>query len=170
MIFTTTLEQEKKIDANYLLKVQKKQKEIDDRIKKTGKIEKYTGYAYVTKPSRTFYYENSQIYLEINGIKELCSNNINNLDNLNNSNDLDLDEISKKVGRIYKTDSDFDIKIKDFITRNDSWKIIFYPSKTDGGVYYCTDNKFDVPAELKSLGNSDVLLLEDDDKYEICCG
>ena len=158
MIFYTTKEQEELLDERYNLKIEIKKKELVERKRKTGLIEKFTAYAYISKDERVFYNIKSQLYLDINGTKHSHLNM-----------NLEPDEL----GQIYKTDSDFDSKVDEFLSQYKNWKITFYPSKKDGCVQYASSSDSDTPAQLESLDdeNSNItIILEDEDKYDICCG
>ena len=71
----------------------------------------------------------------------------------------------------YKVDSQFNEDLSKFINDNKNWKIIFYPAKRDGSVCYFSSDENDTPAEIISLDNEkNKFVLENKDKYDICCG
>ncbi len=168
MIFYTTNQQEELLDIKYNELIKIKNNEIKEREKKTGKIEKFSAYAFVKKDPRVFYWESSQLFIIING-KKVPHDNFN-LDPMDITNKNNLIGKKKNFGQIYKTDSDFDTKVKNFISLHPNWMIIFYPHKAHGCVGYVSTNEYDIPAELKSLDSNDILVLEDSDKYDLFCG
>lgn len=128
----------------------------------TGKIQKYTAYAFVKKEQCCFYKINGLYFIKIN--EKIYSYNYNP-ENPNNKPD------EENLGIIYKVDSDFEKELKKFTNNNSDWKIIFYPDKKDGCVCYCSLNKNDTPSEIISLVDKKIkLVLESDDKYDLICG
>ena len=71
---------------------------------------------------------------------------------------------------IYKVDSEFNKELNKFINNNSCWKITFYPAKKDGNVSYYSLNENDTLAKIISLcDKKNKLVLENDDKYDLCC-
>ncbi len=162
MIFYTTKEQEIVLDYDYKIKIEDKQKEIKQKELETGKIQKYTAYAFVKKEPRYFYKINGIYYIEINKTKYPYK-----YDPLNYNDKPTLDNL----GKIYKVDSDFNKELNQFMSDNINWKMSFYPDKKDGCVSYYSWDENDTPAKIMSLNDKKIkLLLENKDKYDICCG
>jgi hypothetical protein len=162
MTFYTVKEQEFVLDFDYNVKIEEKQKEINQKELETGKIQKWTAYAFVKKEPRYFYKIDGKYLIEINGKKYPYKYNPEN------SNDKPDKE---NLGVIYKVDSEFNKELNKFINNNSSWKITFYPAKKDGSVSYYSLNENDTPAEIISLVDMKIkLVLENNDKYDLCCG
>lgn len=150
MIFYTTKAQESLINRKYNEEINKKQFEIDEEQRKTGKLQKYTAYMYIEKPHRIFNVENNQIYIIIDG-QELYS------------------PAYESDGGCYRTDQFFDEQLSGFIERNKIYTITFFPSGSYGNsVYYYTNGVENVmPAVIKSL--TEEIKLENEDNYDIGC-
>ena len=168
MIFYTTEEQEKLLDENYNIALEAKKKEIEKIVKETGEPHKYTAKAYVNIEDRTFYVDsNSKTFIIINDKMTECSSLIN----FENTSD-DIIKLESNGG-IYKTDKDFDIKVKEFISKYNSYYVQFYPAKLSAQMSYVAD-KYVIPAKIYSdkLGSDNnpeqTIELEDEDKYDLC--
>ena len=169
MIIYTTIEQELQLDKRYYEKIELKKKKIAQREKETGKIEKYTAYAYVKRKPRIFIFDSNQLGLLIDDkIMPVYYYKLDSVPESNLSNDI--------IGCIYKTDSDFNSQVANFISTHNKWKISFYLDKIQGGLAYVSSDLSDVPAKLSGLTENlteienDFLILEDEDKYDIVCG
>jgi hypothetical protein len=168
MIFYTTEEQERLLDLNYNTALEAKKKEISDIEKQTGKPHKYTAEAYINIEQRTFYVDtNSKTFIIINDEMTECFSLIN----FENASD---DIIKLELnGSIYKTDKDFDLKVKEFISKYNSYYVQFYPAKLSAQMSYVAD-KYEIPAKIYSekIGSDnnpeETIELEDEDKYDLC--
>jgi hypothetical protein len=142
---------EKLIDEKYLYAVKTKQKELDEIEKKTGKIQKYTAYAFVTQPDRIFHFKDGQVFVEIN------------------SNLIQIPNQPVPKGRTYRTDPEFDVLLNHFFLKHNQYqfKITFsVAGKYGPTIYYCSgENVF--PAKIEA--NGEILLLENEDSYDIGC-
>jgi len=172
MIFYTTEEQERLLDLNYNNAVEAKQKEIDELEKRTKEPHKYRAGAYFQQDPRIFYVDsNSKIFILINDKLTECFSKIN-FENASINNEIVTE--SELNGRIYKTDKDFDLKVKEFISRHDSYYVRFYIHKMSSQMQYCSGDDSEIPAEIYSekLGSDnqpeEKIILEDEDKYDLC--
>lgn len=163
MIFYTTKEQEIVLDFNYKIQIENKQKEINQKQLETGKIQKYTAYAFVKKEPRVFYKIDGMYYIEINNSKYPYQYNPLSL---NHDDKPDL----KHMGQVYKVDSDLKKELNKFLNDNEDWIITFYLDKKNGSVIYCSADKNDTPADIYSLDRKNKLILEIEDKYDLCIG
>jgi hypothetical protein len=162
MFFYTTKEQEVVLDFDYNNKIEQKTKEIEQKELETGQIRKWTAYAFVKKEPRSFYKIDGLYYVKINGKKYPYKFKPENQDDKPNF---------QNFGVIYKVDFDFYKELNKFINDNLNWKIIFYPNKKDGCISYISSNESDTPAEIISLEDKKIkLVLENNEKYDICCG
>lgn len=168
MIFFTTKEQEILLDVNYNKQIDEKKIEIKKTELITGKIQKWTAYAYVKRNPRIFYKIDNEYYLEIEG--NLYKYEFNTVANIDNSYNL-LNMTNPTSGKIYKVDSQFNSSLNNFLNKNNNWKIIFYLDKKDGSVTYNSQNKYDIPAKIISLDDENkYLCLEDNEKYDLVYG
>ena len=149
MIIYTTESIEKLIDEKYNQELINKQKELDDKQKRTGKLNKYTARVYVNKPDRVFHVKDDEIFVEING--ELVK--INNR--------------PSQKGGVYCTDPEFDEQLIEFIKSHPNYKITFNVAGRYGTtIYYCSGPNV-YPSFIES--NNLVLFMENEDNYDIGC-
>lgn len=141
---------EKLIDEKYLQDVKTKQKELDEIQKKTGKIQKYTAYAFVTKPDRIFHIKDGEVFVEINSKLVKIPNQ------------------SVPKGKTYRTDPKFNNQLSDFVVKHNSFKITFsVAGKYGPTIYYCGGPN--VHPSKAEADNGDLLLMENEDNYDIGC-
>lgn len=150
MIIYTSYEVEKELNRDFMNQIKLKEKEIMERQLKTGKIQKWTAYAFVNKPDRIFYKEGNNLYILMNGVK------------------VQIDNIQDKKGGIYCTDPNFDKELEEFIKINPNYKITFVPGGRYGSsISYYSPTPHVYPAKIESNGFS--LELENEDNYDIIC-
>ena len=153
MIFYTNKRQEILIDSKYRLEIKKKQKEIDDKEKQTGKLHKYIASFYISKPNRIFSCKDGIKYIKIGRKKFKCP----------------LEEIES--GSIYKIDPEFTNNFTDFVSKYNNYSIEFYPNGKYGkSIAYFTGLTNVYSSILYELNNSNNFIwLEDEEKYDIAC-
>lgn len=145
--YYTTAEQEVELAKIYAEALAVKQAEIDAHEKRTGRIQKFTARAHVSKPPRVFDVNGLQIVLDRLGP---CPTE------------------PHTRGACYMTDPSFDDKISDFLSRHTAYRVIFYPDGRYGPtVSYYSDG---MPAMFTSDEGDEVLYAEDEEKYELVCG
>lgn len=145
--YYTTAEQEAALTAIYEQELQQKQAQIDAEQRRTGRIQKFTAYAHISKAPRIFDVSGTEVTLEGYGPASLTK-----IDG----------------GGTYMTDPSFDDKIADFLRRNSSYRVIFQPSGRWGPtVSYCSRG---MPATFISEDGTETLNAEDEDKYDLCVG
>ncbi len=151
MEYYSSFDLEKSINDEYLLNINKKQKELDELEKDTGKPQKYTAFALIKKSDVIFIVKNNKTYF----MEEKKENLINEHDNKikENSNNY-----------LYKIDEDFDYQIEEFIKKYPNYKITFQISKYGSTVYYDASDRV-YPAILEAE-NGEKLVAEDINKYE----
>jgi len=150
MQFYLTKEQETILDIPYFISLQEKENELKELRKKTGKIQKYTAKAYILKEPRIFIIEDGFKFLYLLNKKVLCEYNPD-----------------ETYETIYKTDSNFDKKVKEFIEKHKNVKITFYVDKKDGSMGYYTKDPNEIPAKIEALYSNEFLNIEDPEKYEL---
>ena len=150
MNYFTSDAHEKILDEKYMKDVKIKQAEIDEVQKKTKKIQKYTARAYILQPERIFCVEeDGKIYFGSVAPENECP------------------KILTPGGKKYLLDSNFELSVLEFINKHKSYKVIFSPDGKYGPTCcYCSAIGA-LPAKLESY-DGDTLLVEDDDKYDIC--
>jgi hypothetical protein len=145
--YYTTADQEAALAKIYANSLTAKQAEIDSQEKRTGRIQKFTARAHVSKPPRVF---------DVNGPLII-------LDGLGSCPTEPL-----TGGACYTTDPSFDDKIAAFLQAHVAYRVIFYPDGRYGPtVGYCSTG---LPATFISDDDTETLHAEDDDKYELLCG
>jgi hypothetical protein len=155
--FYSTPEYEKRLKDTYDFAIKKKQDEIDEIQRRTKKIQKFTAKAHISRPERVFTVFNNKIYCGKIEDNIICPNRL------------------IEGGCEYKldTEGDYAIKINDFMEKYNNYKVIFNPDGRYGPTaYYCTKNDA-TPARLIPLdyiGNDFILILDDENKYDILCG
>lgn len=149
--FYSTAEYENELNSEYEFAVKKKQDEIDELYRRTKKIQKFTGRAYISKPNRVFYVEEDNIYY-----KEVVPENI-------------CPKEKVEGGKKYVLDSNFDFYIQQFVEKHKRYKVIFSPDGSYGPTCcYCSSIDA-VPARMESY-DGEVIILDDESKYDICAG
>lgn len=105
--YYTPAEQEAALSAIYEQELQQKQAQIDIEERRTGCIPKFTARAHISKAPRIFDVSGADVTLEGSG-----------------------PAATTKIegGGTYMTDPLFDDKIADFLSRNQSYRVIFHPS------------------------------------------
>ncbi len=148
MIIYTSAYVEKVLQDLFMSEIKIKEKEIKEREVNTGKIQKYTAYAYIHKPLRIFHMKNNQLYVELpDGL-------------------VSIDNKPDPKGAIYRTDPDFDSQLEQLIKSNSEYKITFMPSGRYGPtIYYCNNDPNVYPALIEFDNFS--LTLENEDAYDI---
>jgi len=152
MIYYTTKEQEDIITKPYLEAVKIKNKEIKDKEKKTGQIQKYTSQVFIKTPNRTFISNGSEMFIRIEGIDYLCPNQL------------------EEGGGEYRIDPDFTENLKKFVESNPKYIISFDIDGKYGKCiyYYAPPNVY--PSKISNIENENIFeYLEDEDKYDIGC-
>lgn len=147
--FFSTAEYENKLKAEYEFAVKKKQDEIDEVYRRTKKIQKFTGRAHISRPERVFFVEDDLIYYE-----EICSDKICPNEKVNG-------------GEKYVLDSNFDYYIQEFISKHKNYKVIFSPDGSYGPTCCYCSSIGAVPARMESY-DGEVIILDDESKYDIC--
>jgi hypothetical protein len=131
--------------------IKAKQLEIDEKYRKTKKIQKYTAYAYISKLERIFCVEDDKIYCGEVTIENECPTQ----------------EVSG--GKTYILDGDFELQINNFKQKHKKYKVIFYLNGKYGPTCcYCSDTDA-LPAKMESY-DGDILIVENEDKYDLCVG
>jgi hypothetical protein len=151
MKYFTSKAYEKVLDEKYMQQIKAKQLEIDEKYRKTKKIQKYTAYAYISKLERVFCVEDDKIYC--GEVKE--------------ENECPTQEVSG--GKTYILDSDFELQINNFKQKHKRYRVIFYLNGKYGpSCYYCSKIGA-LPAKMESY-DGDILIVENEDKYDLCVG
>jgi hypothetical protein len=151
--FYSTAKYEKKLNEKYEFEVKKKQDEIDEIQRRTKKIQKFTARAHIPKPERVFYIYNRIAYCDKIDDKNICPIN---LVEGGAGYVLDVEEESKYA------------KLAEFVNKCRNYKITFYPDGRYGPTTcYCTKINA-IPAKLESIEGDYELILDDEDKYDIC--
>ncbi len=150
MKFYTTKEQEKLICKDYNLALKKKQKEIDEKEKKTGKLHKYSASFYIRQPSRVFICEDEKIYMVFGRKKIMCP----------------IEEVED--GGAYFIDPTFEEKFNNFVSANPNYSIKF--TMDNGSVGYCGGENV-YSSTISSLANPDISEeYRDEEKMDLVCG
>lgn len=149
-VFYSTAEYERILKEKYKFAIKKKQDEIDEIYSKTKKIQKFTAYAYICRLERVFCVEeDGSVYYEEVVPDNICP--------------------SEKVegGEKYILDTNFDYAIMKFVEKHKRYKVVFFPDGHYGPTCcYCSFIGA-IPARLESY-DGEVLVAEDDSKYDIC--
>jgi hypothetical protein len=149
MNYFTSEAYEKGLDEKYMKYVKIKQAEIDETERKTKRVQKYTARAYILHPERVFYVEDGKIFC--GSLENECPTEL------------------VPGGKCYTLDGDFKNKILEFQNKNKRYKIIFSPDGKFGPTCcYCSKENA-TPAKLESY-DGEFLIVDDDDKYDICVG
>jgi hypothetical protein len=152
VIFFSTAKYEKKLNEKYEFEVKKKQDEIDEIQRRTKKIQKFTARAHISKPERVFYIYNGIAYCEKIDDKNICPINF----------------VEGGVQYILDNEESNSAKLAEFVNKCRNYKITFYPDGKYGPTTcYCTKINA-TPAKLKSMEGDCELILDDEDKYDIC--
>ena len=149
-VFYSTAEYEKILKDKYEFAIKKKQEEIDENFRKTKRIPKFTAYAHIFRPERIFCVEeDGKVYFEEVMPENICPN--------------------EKVngGEKYILDSNFDYQIMKFLEKYKRYKVVFFPDGHYGPTCCYCSSIGAIPARLESY-DGEVLLADDDSKYDIC--
>lgn len=150
MIYYTNRVQEDIINKPYLKALQIKEKEIDEKERKTGKLQKYSASFYISKPSRVFICKNNKVYLRAGRRKYITPTE------------------SDENGGIYRIDPDFTEKFNSFVSMNPNYSIEFHLS--NGSVGYCAGPNI-YSSTITSLDNPNIFeVYENEDKFDLVCG
>ena len=150
MKFYTTKEQEELISKDYNLELDMKQKQIDEKERKTGKLQKYCASFYISKPSRVFICKNGETYMKFGRKKIMCPNE------------------QVEEGAVYCIDPIFEEKFNNFVSTNQNYSIEF--SLDNGSVrYFGGPNVYS--STIYSLDNQEICeVFVDEEKYDLACG
>jgi hypothetical protein len=148
--FYSTATHESTLKDKYMFSIKKKQEEIDEIYRRTKKIQKFTAYGHISKPDRVFYVEeDGNIYF----------------------NDVIPENICPKEqvdgGEKYILDSNFDFYIQQFVDKYKRYKVIFRPDGKYGPTSCYCSSIGALPARMESY-DEDILIVEDDSKYDLC--
>ena len=146
--YYTTEEQEAALQEKYESDVKRKQAELNEKQRRTGVIQKYTGRAYVHQPVRVFHVRGEVVYF---------------------GSVLDKNKMStcaESGGGIYALDADFKCQIDAFLKDVTSYSVTFSPSGKYGPTLDYCGHRYEVPAVI-STETGDSLLVQDEDKYDI---
>jgi hypothetical protein len=150
MKYYTSKEQEKLINEEYYLAIKEKQEEIDEKKRKTGKLQKYKASFYINKPLRVFICEDDQVYMKFGSKKIMCPS----------------EEV--KGGGIYLIDSDYVDRFNKFVLENKNYTVEFTLGNGSLG-YYGGPNVY--PSTIRSINDIYVYeVFEDEDKFDLMCG
>ena len=150
MRYFTSNAYEKALDEEYMAKIKKKQAEMDEDHRKTKKIQKYTAYAHISKSDRVFCVEeDGKIYCGEVATENECPKEL------------------VEGGKEYILDSNFEFYIMKFKEKHKKYRILFsVDGKYGPCCCYCSSIGA-LPARMESY-NGDILVVEDEDKYDIC--
>lgn len=151
MKYYTTREQEKLICKDYDLAIKIKKKELDEKEKKTGKLQKYSASFYIDRPSRVFICENNEMYMKFGTMKIICP--------------------TEKVdgGREYLIDPDFVDRFNKFVSGCEGRYSIEF-KLDNGSVGYCGGPNV-YSSTIRSLEDPNVFeVFEDEEKFDLLCG
>lgn len=151
-VFYSPPEYEKSLKEKYQFAIKKKQDEIDENYRKTKKIQKFTAYAHISKPDRVFCIEeDGNIYYDNVIPENICP--------------------KEKVdgGEKYILDGNFDFYIMSFLSKHKRYKVIFNPDGKYGPTTCYCSSIGALPARMESY-DGEVLVLDDESKYDICVG
>jgi hypothetical protein len=148
--FYSPAEYETALKEKYNFAIKKKQEEIDEIYRRTKKIQKFTAYGHISKPDRIFCVEeDGNVYYEDVIPQNICPKEL------------------VEGGQKYVIDSNFDFYILNFLSRHKRYKVIFSPDGRYGPtVCYCSSIGA-LPARMESY-DGEVLVLEDESKYDLC--
>jgi hypothetical protein len=150
--FYSTATYESTLKDKYMFSIKKKQEEIDEIYIRTNKIQKFTAYGHISKPDRVFYVEeDGNIYFN-----EVIPENI-------------CPKEQVEGGEKYVLDSNFDFYIQEFVSKYKRYKVIFSPNGKYGPTTCYCSSIGAVPARMESY-DGEVLILDDESKYDICVG
>lgn len=151
MKYYTTRDQERLICKDYELAIEKKQKELDEKERTTGKIQKYSASFYIDRPSRVFICENGQVYMKFGRKKLMCPN----------------EEV--EGGCAYFVDPDFADKFEKFVNECGGRYTIEF-RLDNGSVRYCGGPNV-YSSTIRSIEDLDVHeVFEDEEKFDLVCG
>jgi uncharacterized protein CbrC (UPF0167 family) len=150
-VFYSTPEYETKLKEKYEFEVKRKQDEIDQDQKRTGRIQKFTAKAHISKLERVFIVYEGKKYCEEILEENICPEQLVN------------------GGNIYILDRNFELYIMEFLNRNKSYKVTFSPDGKYGPTVYYNSEIGATPARLEAH-NDETLIIEDESKYDICVG
>ncbi len=149
--FYTTKQQEEILDGGYNRALAARQKEIDAKEKRTGKLAKYTAAIYVARSPRVFRVIENVAYLGISGKWVPCPSVNAVVPNTESSASASTlyppIPSTREIGNIYNPDGDFMEKLQGFLQRHKNYEISF-SNKMSGTVYYCCDG---YPATVTAL-------------------
>lgn len=148
--FYSPADYEKELENRYVFEVKRKQDEIDEIQRRTKKIQKFTARAHISRPDRIFCVEeDGNIFIESVNPNNICP--------------------KEKVegGEKYVLDSNFDLYIIEFLKKYKRYKVIFSPDGKYGPTTCYCSSIGAVPARMESY-DGDVLILDDESKYDIC--
>ena len=150
MKYYTSKEQEKLISKEYNSAIKEKQEEIDEKKRKTGKIQKYTASFYINKPLRVFICEGEQVYMKFGRKKIMCPN----------------EEV--EGGKIYLIDEDYTDRFNKFVLENKNYTVEF--TLGNGSLAYCSGPNV-YPSTIRSINDIYVYeVFENEDKFDLVCG
>jgi hypothetical protein len=148
--FYSPADYEKELENRYIFEVKRKQDEIDEIQRCTKKIQKFTARAHISRPDRIFCVEeDGNIFIESVNPNNICP--------------------KEKVegGKKYILDSNFDLYIMEFLSKYKRYKVIFSPDGKYGPTTCYCSSIGAVPARMESY-DGEVLILDDESKYDIC--
>ena len=148
--FYSPADYEKELENRYIFEVKRKQDEIDEIQRRTKKIQKFTARAHISRPDRIFCVEeDGNIFIESVNPNSICP--------------------KEKVegGKKYILDSNFDLYIMEFLSKYKRYKVIFSPDGKYGPTTCYCSSIGAVPARMESY-DGEVLILDDESKYDIC--
>ena len=148
--FYSTADYENTLKEAYMFSIKKKQQEIDVIYRRTKKIHKFTAYEHISKPDRVFYVEeDGNIYFNEVIPENICPKEL------------------VDGGKKYVLDSNFDFYIQQFVDKYKRYKVVFSPDGKYGPtVCYCSSIGA-LPARMESY-DGEVLIIDDESKYDIC--
>jgi hypothetical protein len=152
MKYFTSEAYEKILDEKYMDKIKKKQAEIDENYRKTKKIEKYTAYAHIRKSDRVFCVEeDGKIYYEEVKPENECPTEL------------------VEGGKEYILDSNFELYIMNFKVKHKKYRVVFSIDGRYGPTCCYCSSLGALPARMEAY-DGDILVVEDESKYDICVG
>ncbi len=145
MYFYTTAEQEAELDAEYKRQLARKQAELDEIEKRTGKLQKFTAYGHIHKPDRAFYVRDGHVFY---GDKEMPFTPV-------------------EGGKTYTFDTHFSKQIAEFCKKHNTYKVVFKPHGKYGPCVGYIGSPGSMPAHL--IADTEVLDADNDDAYDLLC-
>ncbi len=145
MCFYTTAEQEAELDLEYKRQLTRKQTELDEVEKRTGKLQKFTAYGHIHKPDRVFYVRNGNVFY---GDKEMPSERV-------------------PGGGVYTFDTYFSKQIAEFCRKHATYKVVFKPHGKYGPCVGYIGSPGSMPAHL--IADTEELVADNDDAYDLLC-